>query len=202
LLYENGLARLPLEVAILLPSNPVATFGNRTRELGDNAEEGALTPSYLVDAEQVIELLHTALASEHTSWMMYTAHAASIHSLRDEVLVREFRHHAEQELEHFHRLLARVGVLGGQVDLAPCTLEKRSIHTYEGPASIEEMVQTHLCAERRAVEFYREAVQWLGDRDPTTRRLLEDVLAVEEQHAHDLQHLGPLSSDDESQTSA
>jgi len=165
------------------PSTPFAGL----TELGDNPSEGPLTPSFLVDADRVVELLRVGVASEHMSWLAYTAHAAAMDSLRARPVAADFREHAEQELGHMRKLMGRMQQLGAEIVLDPMQLAKRSIHPHAVPGTLEDMVGYHLQAERRAVEFYRDAVQWLGDRDPTTRRLMEDVLAVEEQHARDLQ---------------
>ncbi|MEZ4321940.1 MAG: ferritin-like domain-containing protein [Myxococcota bacterium] len=158
-------------------------------DLGHNEGEGPITPSFLVDVDRVVALLNQAVASELTAFLSYTAHAAAAGGLREEVAQREFAEHAEQELGHARALIARIDELGGIADLDPSTFARRSIAPFCGATGLDEMLAHQMQAERGAVELYRNAIQWLGDRDPTTRRLLEDILSTEERHARDIQTL-------------
>lgn len=157
--------------------------------LVDNPEEGPLTASYGLDAEQVRQVLDRAIASEMVAFLSYTAQALAARGIRAQTVAREFEEHAQQELGHAQTLLTRLDELGGTPRLDPASIGKLSIHAYEGGGKLDAMLRYQLEAERRAVEFYRDAIQWLGDKDPTTRRVFEDILAVEERHANDLQGL-------------
>ena len=157
--------------------------------LVDNPEEGPLTASYGLDAEQVKQVLNRAIASEMVSYLSYTAQALAARGIRAQTIVKEFNEHADQELGHAGALLTRLDEIGGEPKLDPASIGRLSIHPYQGGGTLAEMLEYQLEAERRAVEFYRDAVQWLGDKDPTTRRVFEDILAVEERHANDLQGL-------------
>lgn len=159
--------------------------------LAENPDQGPLTASYHVDASKVVQVLDRALASEMMSWLSYRAQAMAANGLRARPVIAEFEEHAAQELEHVEMLCERIDQLGGMPRLDPASIGTLSIHPFGGPDSLEAMLEHQLKSERRAVEFYRDAIQWLGDRDPTTRRVLEDILAVEEHHATDLYDLMP-----------
>lgn len=161
-------------------------FPSITRDLGQNPSEGPLTQTYLIDAEKVRTTLDKALASELMAWSTYTAQAIAADGLKAETVRPELEEHAAQELAHAEMLAKRIDELGGMPDMNPMTIADRSIHPYEVGETVDEMLAIQLAAERRAVDFYRRAIQWIGDRDPTTRRMLEDILAVEEQHANDI----------------
>lgn len=161
--------------------------------LAENPDQGPLTESYNVDASKVIQVLNRALASEMMAWLSYKAQALAAEGIRAQVVIEEFEEHATQELEHVEMLTARIDELGGTPRLDPASIDTLSIHPFGGADTLEAMLAHQLKAERRAVEFYRDAIQWLGDRDPTTRRMLEDILAVEEHHANDLSGLMPCN---------
>jgi bacterioferritin len=101
----------------------------------------------------------------------------------------EFAEHATQEQEHADRIAERIVQLGGEPDLNPDTLTKRSHSEYKEGGSLVEMLREDLVAERVAIESYREMVEWLHGKDPTTKRMLEEILAVEEEHAEDINSL-------------
>ncbi|MCB9673580.1 MAG: ferritin-like domain-containing protein [Alphaproteobacteria bacterium] len=134
-------------------------------------------------------MLDHALASEIVSFLSYTAHAAAAGGLREAVAAEEFAEHAAEELAHARLLMKRLDELGAMPDLEPDTLNARSHSPFDGSTTLEAMLAYQVDAERRAVELYRGAIQWLGDRDPTTRRVLEEILATEERHARDMQTL-------------
>lgn len=138
-------------------------------------------------------MLDRALASELMSWLSYTSQALAATGVRAQMVAEEFAEHAEQELGHAKQLATRIDELGGTPRLDPVSIGTLSIHPFGGADELKAMLEHQLTAERRAVEFYRDAVQWIGDRDPTTRRVLEDILAVEERHANDLKGLTAAS---------
>jgi bacterioferritin len=161
----------------------IKTLRERARH---HMEHGAVTAGYAADRETVLKLLNTALATEIVCQLRYKRHyfmAAGIHA---EAAKAEFLEHANEEAEHADRIAERIVQLGGEPDFSPEGLATRSHAEYATGANLREMIEEDLVAERVAIESYREIVLYLGDRDPTTRRLMEDVLAAEEEHADDL----------------
>lgn len=152
---------------------------------------GALTYDYGADRETVVRLLDRALAGELLAALRYRRDAIVASGLESRAAAAEFVAHADQELTHADRLAHRIVELGGRPDFAPDTLRTRSYSEYRPVHSLEEMVRESLIAERAAVSFYRQGIHWCSDRDPTTRSLLEDILAVEERHAQDMLDLLP-----------
>ena len=149
-------------------------------------EEGAVTPSYGADKEVVIRLLNEALATEIVCTLRYRRHYYTARGLTSGSVAQEFMAHAVEEQEHADRIAERIVQLGGDPDFSPEGLATRSHAEYVEGDSLPEMIKEDLIAERIAIESYRDIVQFLGDRDPTTRRLMEEVLAKEEEHAEDL----------------
>lgn len=154
-----------------------------------NIERGAVTEGYGADREKVVQLLNTALATELTCMLRYRRHyftAAGVHS---EAVAQEFLEHAKEEQEHADRIAERIVQLGGEPDLKPSRLEERSHAEYDDSTDLADMIKANLVAERIAIDSYAELVRFLGDDDPTTRRMLEDILALEEEHADELADL-------------
>ena len=151
-----------------------------------HSEEGAVTPSYGADKEVVIRLLNEALATEIVCTLRYRRHYYTARGLTSGSVAQEFMEHAVEEQEHADRIAERIVQLGGDPDFSPEGLATRSHAEYVEGDSLPEMIKEDLIAERIAIESYRDIVQFLGDRDPTTRRLMEEVLAKEEEHAEDL----------------
>ena len=149
-------------------------------------EEGAVTPSYGADKEVVLRLLNEALATEIVCTLRYRRHYYTARGLTSGSVAQEFMEHAVEEQEHADRIAERIVQLGGDPDFSPEGLATRSHAEYVEGDSLPEMIKEDLIAERIAIESYRDIVQFLGDRDPTTRRLMEEVLAKEEEHAEDL----------------
>jgi len=152
-------------------------------------ERGAVTDSYQADRKTVLALLNTSLATELVCVLRYRRHhfmAAGIHA---QAVAAEFLEHAKEEQEHADRIARRITQLGGEPDFNPEGLATRSHSEYVEGSSLEEMIREDLVAERVAIESYGEIIRYLGEKDPTTRRLLEEILAVEEEHAEDLQAL-------------
>jgi len=148
--------------------------------------EGAVTSDYALDRAQVIEVLNQALATEWVCALRYKRHYYVAKGIKARFAAAEFLEHANDELEHADWLAERIVQLGGEPNLDPTGLAERSHAQYHGGTKLEEMITEDLVAERIAIEAYREIVQFLGDRDPTTRRLIEKILATEEEHADDL----------------
>jgi bacterioferritin len=152
-------------------------------------ERGAVTDSYQADRKTVLALLNTSLATELVCVLRYRRHyfmAAGIHA---QAVAAEFLTHATEEQGHADRIAHRITQLGGEPDFNPEGLATRSHSEYVEGSTLEEMIREDLVAERVAIESYSEIIRYLGENDPTTRRMLEEILAVEEEHAEDLQAL-------------
>tara|TARA_R110002072_G_scaffold136302_3_gene278659 strand:+ start:138 stop:677 length:540 start_codon:yes stop_codon:yes gene_type:complete len=161
----------------------VKTLRDRARK---HMEQGAVTPGYSADRTKVIELLNDAMATEIVCELRYKRHYYMATGINAQGVASEFLEHANQEREHADQLAERIVQLGGEPDMAPGSLERRSHSEYIEGDSLRDMIRENLVAERIAIDSYREVIQFLGDSDPTTRRMLEDILAVEEEHADDL----------------
>ena len=159
-----------------------------------SVEEGAVTADYRADREAVIERLNDALATEFVCVLRYRLHHFMADGLESEPIASEFLVHADTELAHADRLAKRIVQLGGEPDLSPRRLTERSHAEYVECPTLEAMVRENLVAERIAVESYRDLIRFVGEDDPTTRRLLEDILAQEEGHADELADLLESSS--------
>jgi len=149
-------------------------------------ERGAITNGYSADRREVLALLDGALATELVCYLRYKRHHFIATGLSAEVAATEFREHAMQELEHADQIAERIVQLGGEPDFAPDTLVARSHADYVAGTSLDEMIRENLIAERIAIDSYRLIIRFLGEDDPTTRNLIEAILAVEEEHADDL----------------
>ncbi|ARU28030.1 bacterioferritin [Cellvibrio sp. PSBB006] len=161
----------------------VATLREQARA---HTEDGAVTAGYRLDRERLLQLLNEALATELVCTMRYRRHHFVAHGLRAQSVAEEFMVHANQELAHADQIAARIVQLGGEPDFSPATLQARSHAEYVEGETLQDMIRENLVAERIAIESYRELIQYIGDADPTTRRMLEDILAVEEEHADEL----------------
>lgn len=149
-------------------------------------EDGAVTDNYDADKAAVVRLLNEALATELVCMLRYKRHYYSAKGLTSAGVAGEFLEHAQQEEEHADKFAERITQLGGEPDFSPVGLAERSHAEYVEGSSLMEMIREDLVAERIAIESYREIVNYLGTTDPTTRRLFEEILAVEEEHADDL----------------
>ena len=152
-------------------------------------DEGPVTPSYGPWRDDVIRLLNDALATELVCVLRYQRHYFPAHGLNSPRIAEEFLEHATQEAVHADRLAERIVQLGGDPDFKPDSLTSRSHAEYDESKDLKAMLRSNLVAERIAVEAYRQMIQLIGDKDPTTRRILEEVLAEEEEHADDLADL-------------
>lgn len=161
----------------------VKTLRERARR---HMERGAVTEGYGADRETVLRLLNEALATEIVCVLRYRRHHFLAEGLHASTAAAEFLEHANEEQQHADRLAARIVQLGGEPDFAPEGLKSRSHSEYHAGTDLEDMLREDLVAERIAIESYAEMIRFIGDGDSTTRRMLEDILAVEEEHADDL----------------
>lgn len=165
---------------------PVDVLRKQARQ---HVETGPVTVSYPKDRDVIVEHLGRALATEWVCVLRYLRHAYCISGVVAEPIKAHFLEHAREEQAHAHKLAERIVQLGAEPDLNPATLAQRAHAEYVPGNSAEDMIRENLIAERIAVEAYREFIQFLGDRDPTTRTMLEAILAQEEEHADDLRDL-------------
>jgi bacterioferritin len=159
-------------------------------------EEGPVTDTYGADKERVISLLNDVVATEVVCWLRYTRHAVSAIGIDRAQVAAEFKEHAKEEMDHALRAADRITQLGGEPDFDPATLAARAHTEYQTAADddLGEMLRQNLVAERIVIQSYQEIIRWLGDKDPTTRRLMEDILEEEEEHADDLVDLLGMQS--------
>lgn len=164
----------------------VKTIRKRARQqLGD----GAVTKNYGGKVEDAIALLNQAVATEIVCVLRYKFHAVCAAGLASDAVKEEFAEHAEEEEEHLDLLAERINQLGGRPDLNPAGLLSRAATEYVEGANLVDMIKENLIAERIAIETYREMVRYFGDKDPSTRVMLERILAQEEEHANDMHDL-------------
>jgi bacterioferritin len=149
-------------------------------------EQGPLTSGYGADAERVCQVLNEALATELVCVLRYKRHYFMAEGINSASVAAEFLQHATEEQGHADQLAARIVQLQGEPDFNPATLVARSHAEYVPGTDLIDMIKEDLVAERVAIASYGEIARWLGDRDITSRRLMENILAVEEEHADDL----------------
>jgi bacterioferritin len=147
---------------------------------------GAVTPGHAPWRTGIIALLNDSLATELVCMLRYKRHHFTAQGLASPKIADEFLVHANEELAHADRIARRIVQLGGDPDFAPDSLLARSHAAYDESADLKAMIRANLVAERVAIEAYSQMVALVGDKDPTTRRLLEDILADEQQHADEL----------------
>jgi bacterioferritin len=152
-------------------------------------ERGAVTEGYRGDVSTVIDLLNQALATELVCVLRYKRHYFMASGIHAQAVAQEFLEHANEEQGHADQIAQRITQLGGAPDMNPEGLATRSHSEYVEGTTLIDMLQENLVAERVAIESYSEMIRYIGDKDPTTRRLLEATLAVEEEHAEDLKTL-------------
>jgi bacterioferritin len=164
----------------------VKTLRERARE---HINQGPITDAYGADRERVCEVLNEALATELVCILRYKRHYFTAQGINAQGVAAEFLQHATEESGHADLIAGRIVQLQGQPDFNPDTLTTRSHAEYDASSGLDAMVREDLVAERVAIASYSEIIRWLGDKDVTTRRMLEDILAVEEEHADDLLNL-------------
>ena len=149
-------------------------------------DQGAITPAYGPHRDAIIKLLNGALATELVCVLRYKRHHFMASGASSPKIAEEFMVHANEESGHADRIAERIVQLGGEPDFSPSTLLERSHADYNDSNDLKTMIRANLIAERIAIEAYRQMIALLADKDPTTRRMLEDILAVEEEHADEL----------------
>jgi bacterioferritin len=160
----------------------VQTLRQRARQ---HMEAGAVTASYGADRDTVVKVLNEALATEIVCVLRYKRHYYMAQGIHSESVKTEFLQHANEEQGHADQISERIVQLGGEPDLNPDSLTSRSHAQYVEGTSLVDMIKEDLVAERIAIDSYREIAQWLTGKDPTTRRIMEEILAKEEEHAED-----------------
>ena len=161
----------------------IKTLRKRARE---HIEKGAVTPGYAADRDTVIKLLNEALATELVCVLRYKRHYYMASGINAQSVASEFLQHANEEQGHADQLAERIVQLGGDPNLSPDGMLMRSHSEYVEGTSLVDMIKEDLVAERIAIDSYREMINYLGINDSTSRRMLEGILAVEEEHADDL----------------
>jgi bacterioferritin len=161
----------------------VKTLRKRARE---HIELGAVTPGYRAKRDVVVKILNEALATEIVCVLRYRRRHFMASGINAQSVADEFLVHANEEQAHADQIAQRIVQLGGEPNLSPEGLLTRSHSEYVEGGSLVEMIQEDLVAERVAIDSYREMIVWLAAKDPTTRRMLEGILAMEEEHADDL----------------
>src|SRR5204863_2866076 len=164
----------------------IQTLRKRARE---HIAQGAVTPGYHADRDVVPRLLNEALATEIICTLRYRRHYFMAKGIHAEGVAAEFLEHANEEQQHADQIAARLVQLGGEPDFSPDGLASRSHAEYVEGDSLEDMIREDLVAERIAIDSYREIIAYLAQEDSTTRRMLEEILAKEEEHADDLAKL-------------
>jgi len=164
----------------------IKTLRERARK---HIENGPVTQAYGSDREVVLKLLNEALATEIVCVLRYKRHYYMATGINAPAVAAEFLEHANDEQGHADRLAERIVQLNGEPNFSPEGLLTRSHAEYQEGSSLLEMIKEDLVAERIAIDSYNEMIRYIGDGDSTTRRLLEDLLAVEENHADDLKNL-------------
>jgi len=164
----------------------IKTLRERARK---HIEQGAITAGYSADRETVIKVLNEALATEIVCVLRYRRHYFMASGIHAEGVAAEFLQHSNDEQGHADQIAQRIVQLGGAPNFDPAGLLTRSHAEYVEGETLTDMIKEDLVAERIAIDSYRDIIQYLGNDDPTTRRMMETILAVEEEHADDLVNL-------------
>jgi bacterioferritin len=161
----------------------VKTIRARARQ---HIQQGAVTAGYRADRATVIKLLNEALATEIVCVLRYRRHHFMAEGMNADPVAAEFLTHANEEQQHADQIATRIVQLNGEPNFSPEGLLSRSHAEYVEGTDLVDMIKEDLVAERVAIDSYREMIEYLGDKDPTTKRMLEGILAMEEEHADDL----------------
>ncbi len=159
------------------------------RRAAQKIEDGAVTDSYGGDVEKTIEILNEALATEIVCVLRYMHHYFMATGVHGKAVSEEFKEHADEEREHADEIAERIQQLGGKPDYNPKTLLQRSVSHYVEGETLADMIKEDLIAERVVIDVYQRMIEYFGEKDPTTRRLIEHIKAEEEEHASDLSDL-------------
>ena len=164
----------------------VKTLRERARH---EIQDGAITQDYKIDKDQAIKLLNEALATEIVCVLRYRFHYFMASGIHKDGAATEFLEHSNEEQGHADRIAERIKQLGGKPEMDPAKIAAASHSEYVEGTSLEDMLREDLVAERIAIQSYREMIKFFGNEDPTSRRLMEEILAVEEEHADDIADL-------------
>ncbi|CAN5287697.1 ferritin-like domain-containing protein [soil metagenome] len=176
---ENNVSTLPVTNRLVLNEEGL-TAAKRS------LEEGAVTPSYGPWREDIIKLLNDSLATELVCVLRYKRHHYTAKGLASPKIAEEFLVHAQEETAHADAIAERIVQLGGEPDFSPTTLQERSHADYDESLDLKAMIKANLIAERVAIEAYSQMITMIGDKDSTTRRMLEGILSQEQEHADEL----------------
>lgn len=159
------------------------------RRARQHIENGAVTENYKADRETVVKVLNEALATELVCVLRYKRHYYMATGIHAKAVAEEFLEHSQEEQQHADKIAERITQLDGAPDFNPSTLAGRSHSQYAEGTSLVDMIREDLIAERIAIDSYNEIIRYLGDKDITSRRLMEQILAKEEEHADDMKSL-------------
>ena len=151
-----------------------------------NIDQGTITPSYGPWRDDIVQLLNDSLATELVCILRYKRHHYTAKGLASPAIADEFLVHANEETEHADMIAERIVQLGGEPDFSPATLLQRSHADYDASTDLKSMIRANLVAERVAIEAYSQMVKLIGDKDSTTRRIIEHILSQEQEHAEEL----------------
>jgi bacterioferritin len=151
-----------------------------------NMDKGSVTEGYKADVQQVLKVLNDVLATELVCVLRYKRHYYMAQGISSDSVKSEFLQHANEEQQHADWVAERITQLGGEPDFSPTTLADRSASEYVEGKTLVDMIKEDLIAERIAIQTYSEIIRWLGDKDPTTKILIEQINKVEEEHANDM----------------
>jgi bacterioferritin len=172
------------------PQGPFLTDVKELRRRArEHIERGAVTPDYKADRVEVIKVLNEALATEIVCVLRYKRHYFMAQGIDSKAVADEFLEHAQEEQLHADEISRRICQLNGEPNLNPEGMLSRAHSEYVEGDTLVDMIREDLVAERVAIESYNEIIRFIGDNDPTTRRLMEHILAKEEEHAEDMQNL-------------
>ena len=152
----------------------------------NNLDQGAVTPSYGPWRDDIVKLLNDSLATELVCILRYKRHHFTAKGLASAAIAAEFLVHAQEETAHADMIAERIVQLGGEPDFSPATLLERSHADYDESKDLKSMIRANLVAERIAIEAYSQMVKLVGDKDSTTRRIVEHILSQEQEHAEEL----------------
>jgi len=170
-----------------LPSHERLTLNEAGLEAAKRSlDQGAVTPSYGPWREDIIKLLNDALATELVCTLRYKRHHFTAKGMASPKIAEEFMVHAQEETAHADQIAERIVQLGGDPDFAPDRLTQRSHADYDDSSELTAMIRSNLIAERIAIEAYSQMIALIGDKDSTTRRMLEGILSQEQEHAEEL----------------
>lgn len=179
----------PDDNVTLLPVSPPEALrldDTRLEAAKRSLDQGTVTPSYGPWREDIIKLLNDALATELVCILRYKRHHFTAKGLASPKIAEEFMVHALEETAHGDQIAERIVQLGGEPDFSPDSLTQRSHADYDGSSDLKSMIRTNLIAERVAIEAYSQMIALIGDKDTTTRRMLEGILSQEQEHAEEL----------------